>query len=121
MFAAGNHLVIFEPFGGKLDRRRDCPNTPGGFVLVDPKTGVVTYRLALSYHFSQLVGSADGRYLYGLDVGDIRWQHVRVVKVDAVSGATVGTKKLEPDVWFLTSGTIPQEIEGHLDLTAIIH
>jgi hypothetical protein len=121
VLAAGDRLVVFEGFGGKLDRRRDCPNTPGGFVLVDPKTGVATYRLARSYHFSQLVGSADGRYLYGLDVGDVRWKHVRVVKLDAGSGATVGTKKLEHDVWFLASGTIPQEIEGHLDLTAIIH
>jgi hypothetical protein len=121
VLASGDRLVIFEGFGGKLDRRRDCPNTPGGYALVDPKTGVATNRLAPSCHFSQLVGGVDGRYLYGLDVGDIQWEHVRVVKLDAVSGAIVGTKKLQDGVWFLTSGIIPQEIEGHLDLTAIVH
>ena len=121
ILAAGDRLVIFEEFGSKLDRRRGCPNAPGGFVSVDPKTGVATERLARSYHFRQMVGSADGRYLYGLDVGNIQWKHVRVVKLDAVSGTTVGTKKFEDGVWFLTSGIIPREIEGHLDLTAIIH
>ena len=119
MLAAAERLVIFEQFGHSLDRRRHCATAPGGFVVVDPKTGATTDRLAASDHYRQMTASPDGRRLYGLDVGDIQWKQVRIVKLDAMSGATIRTKSLDSDVWFLTSGTIPQEMEGHLDLTAL--
>ena len=118
ILAAGERLVIHEEFGHKLDRRRSCATAPGGFVVVDPKTGATTDRLAAAEHFRQMAASADGRYLYGLDVDDLQWKQVRIVKLDAASGATVGTKTLDSDVWFLNSGTIPREMEGNLDLTA---
>lgn len=121
ILAVGDRLVIYEQFGDKLDRRRDCPRVAGGFVLLDPKTGVATDRLAASNHFRQMVGSADGRYLYGLDVGNVQWKQLRLVKLDATSGATITAKSLDDDVWFLTSGTIPPEMEGNLDLTAVVH
>jgi hypothetical protein len=114
--AAGERLVVYEQFGHKLDRRRMCAAVPGGFVMVNSKTGAVTRRLAASSHFREIVGSPDGRYLYGLDVGDVRWKCVRILKLDAASGGTVGTKILEDDVWSLTSGTIPQEMVGRMDL-----
>ena len=120
MLAAGERLVIYEQFGHKLDRRRsNCATVPGGFVVVDPKTGATTDWLAASGHFRQMTGSAGGRCLYGLDVGDLQWKRVRIVKLDAASGATIGVKSLESDVWFLTSGTIPREMEGRLDLRAV--
>ncbi len=118
VLAVGNHLVIYDVFGDKLDRRQDCPQAKGGFVVVDPKTGAATERLAASNHFFHLVASADGRYLYGLDMGGL-WTQLRIVKLDAASGGTISTKKLDDDVWFLTSGIIPSEMEGHLDLTAV--
>lgn len=119
VLAAGDRLVIYDVFGDKLDRRHDCPQAKGGFVVVDPKTGTATERLAASDHFFQLVASADGRYLYGLDMGGL-WTQVRIVKMDAASGGTIRTKKLDDDVWFLTKGVIPSEMEGHLDLSAVV-
>ena len=120
VLAVGDRLVVYDVFGDKLDRRHACPGAEGGFVVIDPKTGAATERRAASGHFRQLVPSADGRYLYGLDVGDISWTQVRIVKLDTTSGATIRTKKLDDDVWFLTSGIIPSEMGGHLDLTAVV-
>jgi len=116
--AVGDRLVIYDVFGDKLDRRRDCPEAEGGFVVVDPKTGAATGRLAAADHFFQLVPSADGRYLYGLDMGGL-WTQIRIVKLDATSGNTISMKKLDDDVWFLTSGTIPSGMEGHMDLAVV--
>ena len=119
VLAVGDRLVVYDVFGDKLDRRHECPEAKGGFVAVDPKTGAATERLAASAHFSQLIPSADGRYLYGLDMGGL-WTQVQIVKFDVASGAAISTKKLDDDVWFLTSGMIPREMEGHLDLRAVV-
>jgi hypothetical protein len=113
---AGERLVVYQPFGDKLDWRRNCPITPGGFILVDPKTGAATDRLAGSEHFRQIVASPDGRRLYGLDVGDTQWKQVRLISLDTLTGAIVRVRDLDADVWFLTLGTIPDELKGRLDL-----
>ncbi len=120
LLAVGDGVVIYDLFGDKLDQRHDCPQASGGFFVVNPKTGLTSARLDPTDHFRQLISSADGRYLYGLDVADIGWTRVRIVKLDAATGAIISSKNLEDDVWFLTSGTIPGELEGKLDLAAVV-
>jgi hypothetical protein len=120
LLAAGDRVVIYDLFGDKLDQQHDCPRALGGFVVVNPKTGAASARLAPTDHFRQLISSADGRYLYGLDVGEIGWTRVRIVKLDTAAGTIISSKNLEDDVWFLTSGKIPSEMEGRLDLAAAV-
>ncbi len=103
VIAAGKKVAIFAGFGMKSD---GFCNLAGGYLLADPETGTVLGRLAPAMHFRQLVSSDDGRYLYGLDVGDKAWKTVRIVKLDAVTGNLITERTLEPDVWYLTSGTL---------------
>jgi hypothetical protein len=105
VIAAGTKVAIFAAFGLKSDG--SC-NLAGGYLLADPDTGAVLGRFAPAMHFRQLVSGDDGRYLYGLDVGDKAWKTVRLVKIDAVTGNLITERALEPDVWYLTSGTLVQ-------------
>jgi hypothetical protein len=98
--AAGNKVAIFAAFGLKSDR---ICNLPGGYALADPDTGTVLGRFASAMHFRQKVSGDDGRYVYGLDVGDA-WTNVRNVKLDAATGQLLAERILEPDVWYLTRG-----------------
>jgi hypothetical protein len=117
VIASGARLVIYGQFGLKSDGA--CA-VPGGFLVVDPATGAVTDRLASSLRFRQMVASSDGRALWGLDVGDPAWGKVRIVKIDAATGQVIDEKLLDSDIWYLTTGQIPHEMQGHLDLTAMI-
>ena len=117
MIASGGRLVIYDQFGLKSDGA--CA-VLGGFVVTDPSTGTVTDRFASDMSFRQMVGSSDGLYLYGLEVGSPAWRRVRIVKIEARTGQVVAEKSLDPDVWYLTTGQIPDEIRGHLDLAAIL-
>lgn len=103
VIAAGSKVAIFAGFGLKSD---GFCNLAGGYLLADPDTGAVLDRFAPAMHFRQMVSSDDGRYLYGLDVGDKAWKAVRIVKLDAVTGNLITERTLEPDVWYLTSGTL---------------
>jgi hypothetical protein len=115
--AAGDRLVIYGQFGLKSDGA--CA-VPGGFVVADPNTGAVTDRFAANLNFRQMVAGSDGRYLYGLDVDSPAWRQVRIVKIDAVTGQIVAEKNMDPDVWYLTTGSLPREMQGRLDLVAMI-
>jgi hypothetical protein len=117
IIAADGRLVIYGQFGLKSD---GACTVPGGFVVADPGSGGVTGRFASDLTFRQMVASSDGRYLYGLDVGSPAWRHVRIVKIEALTGQVVAEKSLDADVWYLTTGQIPDEIRGHLDLAAIL-
>jgi hypothetical protein len=103
VIAAGTKVAIFAGFGLKSD---GFCNLAVGYLLVDPDTGAVLGKFAPAMHFRQLVSSDDGRYLYGLDVGDKAWKTVRIVKLDAVTGNLITERTLKPDVWYLTSGTL---------------
>ena len=87
-------------------------------MVVNPKTGAVSNRLATTEHFAQMLTDEDNRYLYGLDVGDLRWKRVRIIKLDSNSGTATAIKDLDDDVWFLNSGAIARVLDGHLDLVA---
>jgi hypothetical protein len=117
IIASGGRLAIYGQFGLKSDGAR---TVPGGFVFADPGSGGVTGRFASDLTFRRMVASPDGLYLYGLDVGSPAWRRVRIVKIEARTGQVVAEKSLDPDVWYLTTGQIPDEIRGHLDLAAIL-
>ena len=103
VIAAGSKVAVFAAFGLKSD---GVCNLAGGYVLADPNTGAVLGRFAPAMHFRQMVSSDDGRYVYGLDVGDNAWKTVRIVKLDAVTGNLITERTLEPDVWYMTSGML---------------
>jgi hypothetical protein len=117
IIASGGRLAIYGQFGLKSD---GACTVPGGFVFADPGSGGVTGRFASDLTFRRMVASPDGLYLYGLDVGSPAWRRVRIVKIEARTGQVVAEKSLDPDVWYLTTGQIPDEIRGHLDLAAIL-
>ena len=85
---------------------KEMRNLPGGYALADPATATVLGRFAPAMHFRQMVSSDDGVYVYGLDVGDNAWKTVRIVKLEAATGQLIAERTLEPDVWYLTSGTL---------------
>jgi hypothetical protein len=116
VIASGTRLAIYAQFGLKSD---GACTAPGGFVTVDPATGVVTDRLRSELSFRQMVAGSGGKHLYGLDVGTPAWQRVRIVKLAAATGQVIAEKKMESGVWYLTAGWIPHEIEGRMDLAAI--
>jgi hypothetical protein len=103
VIAAGSKVAIFAGFGLKSD---GICNLPGGYALSDPDTGTVLGRFASAMHFRQMVSSDDGRYVYGLDVGNNAWKKVRIVKLDTATGQLITERTLEPDVWYLTSGAL---------------
>jgi len=113
MIASAAKLIIYPRFGGKGDSSCQCQ---GGFAIADPGTSVVSDHFD-SNRFAQIVASPDGRYLYGLDVGKPAWRRVQLLKMDA-TGSVTGQRDLDPDVWSLTGGRIPQQLQGQMDLSA---
>ena len=117
---AGGLLFVAEQFGGKLDRRAGCGReVPGGVLLVDAQTGQVKTRLAPELHFAQLISSADGKELYGVDVRDQNWTSVGLVLLDSATGRTLARRDLVSDVCFLTLATISARLvpQGHVEAT----
>ena len=114
VIASAGKLVIYPEFGGAGDS--NCKG-PGGFMVADPTTGAVMERFGSS-RFRQMVASPDGRYLYGLEVGSPSWREVKIVQIDSATGRVTAQKILTPDVWYMTRGRIPQEMLGHMDLSA---
>ena len=113
MLASAAKLIIYPRFGGKGDSGCQCP---GGFAIADPGTGVASDRFD-SNRFWQIVASPDGRYLYGMEVGTPAWRRVQLLKMDA-TGRVIGQRDLDPDVWYLTGGRIPQQLQGQMGLSA---
>lgn len=104
---AGDLLFLAELFGGKLDRRARCGSVVrGGVLLVDPQTGKVKRHFAPELHFAQLISSADGVELYGLDVRDQTWTSVGLVLLDSATGRILARRELASDVWALSLATI---------------
>ena len=64
--AAGDRLFVNEVFGGKIDRRTNCDDVPGGVWSIDTTTGRLNGPLAAELHFWLLLPNADGSELYGI-------------------------------------------------------
>lgn len=111
MVGAGGHLLLFELFGAKLDRRNFCTTgVPGGLLSIDPQTGRVLTHLDTEFHFASLVPSADGKELYGIDVRDTTWSSVGLVRLNAISGEVLAKRNLQADVWFIDLATVPKNL-----------
>jgi hypothetical protein len=111
MLGAGGRLFLYEPFGGKLDRRDGCAiEIPGGLLAVDPQTGGILAHLAPDFHFASLISGADGNELYGIDVRDTTWTSVGLVRLSAITGEVLASRNLTSDVWFIDLATIPSEL-----------
>jgi hypothetical protein len=112
IFGAGGQLLLLELFGGKGDRRaRSCgKGVPGGVLLIDPNTGSIKAHLAPDFHFAQLIASADGGELFGIDVRDKSWRSVGLVRLDAATGRVLAQRNLVADVWSIGLATVPAEL-----------
>lgn len=110
---AGTRLLVYEAFGGKLDRRRRNPDRdtiPGGALLVDPETGAWDH-LASSTYFSRIVPSPDGRWLYGTDsVDPNREGPVQLIRMDAATGEFAVQRPLADDTWFISHARLPEQL-----------
>jgi hypothetical protein len=125
--AAGDLLFLAEIFRGnasKADLRTSCDRgVNGGVLLVDPKTGQVKNHFAPELHFGQLISSADGKELYGIDLKDPTWKAVGLVLLDSASGRILARRDLvseHMDVRHLelstiSPGSVPQ---GQVDAIA---
>jgi len=110
VLAAGRRLLVFEQFGGKGDRRGRSKDVPGGAFLVDPQTGKQMAHLVPELHFAQLIPSADGKELYGIDVGNMNWSSVSLVRLNAETGEVLARRELSPDVWSFDLANLSQEL-----------
>ena len=75
-------------------------------LLVDPQTGQLKNRSAPEVHFGQLIPSADGKELYGIDVRDSTWKSVGLVLLDSASGRVLARRDLVSGVWHLALSTV---------------
>ena len=109
--AGGEHLFLYQGFGGKGDSRRDGQGAPGGIFSVEPSGGKVVGHLARSVQFARVIADKDGRFLYGIDSGMTGWRGpVRLLKLDASNGEVVAERALEQDVWFFSLGKLPASV-----------
>ena len=86
-------------------------------LLVDPQTGRMKQRFTPELHFAELISSADGTKLYGLDVRDPSWNSVGIVLVDPATGRTLVKRDLATGVCHLTLATISAGLvpQGHVE------
>jgi hypothetical protein len=120
MVGAGNRILLYEGFGGKLDRRPNCRRSvPGGVFSVDPETGNIGRRLAGGLHFASLVPSPDGKELFGIDLRHSNWDAVRLVRIDVETGSVLVKKELMPDVWFIDLAQISRRLVPHGQLETV--
>ncbi|MBA3441285.1 MAG: hypothetical protein H0T92_15585 [Pyrinomonadaceae bacterium] len=111
LLAAGERLFLYEQFGTKIDRRRNYGEVTGGLFVIEPRSGRVVAHLAPSIEFARLIVSPDGRRLYGIDSGPTDWRGpVRLLQLDATSGAVITERTLEDDVWFISLATLPKSL-----------
>src|SRR5262245_30400601 len=110
--AGGEHLFLYQGFGGKGDSRRDDgQGAPGGIFSVEPAGGKIVGHLARSVQFARVIADKDGRFLYGIDSGMTGWRGpVRLLKLDASNGEVVAEHALEQDVWFFSLGELPASV-----------
>lgn len=94
------HLLLYERFGTKLDRRSSLSTAPaGGIYEVDPASGSVISSLVPELHFSVVKADALGEKIFGIDVASENWAAVHLVKVDRQSGHVDAARELAPNVW----------------------
>jgi len=109
--AAGGHLLVYERFGTKFDRRSSSDAAQGGGVYeIDPASGSVISSLLPDLHFAVIKIDARGEKLFGIDVASETWEGVRLVKIDRRSGHVDAVRELGSDIWNIDLADIQAEL-----------
>lgn len=108
--AVGSRLAIYTA---------DTACTGAGYWLIDPASAAARTHLAEGLHFTRLIGSTDGKWLYGVEMPPAPAKELRLVKLDAATGDVRASHALAADSWRLTLGGIPDEWQGRMDLRAL--
>jgi hypothetical protein len=98
LVASAGNLFVYEEFGFKVDRRRECAGrVPGGAWVVEPATGKLTRQIAADLHFSALVSDQAGSELYGMSTEDPNWElPAELVRIDPRDGRILQSRHLGP-------------------------
>lgn len=116
MIAARGRILVYEPFGFKLDRLNECARSiMGGVYVLDPSSGQVIAHLTPSLYFMRVVAGIGDRELYGIDARG----PVRLIKLDSESGDILADRILDDDVYNLTLVKIPGSILPHGDVESV--
>jgi hypothetical protein len=102
--AAAGRLVLYEVFGGKLDRRDRCDDVPGGAWMVDPASGRLEMHVVPDLHFWELIPNHDGSELYGI-TSDLAGTQApgELVRIDARRGKVLQRRVLDSDYWWIAA------------------
>jgi hypothetical protein len=106
--ASGSSLFLYEMFGLKVDRRRQCgEELAGGAWVVDPTTGRLLSQVAPKLHFSELISNPAGSELYGLtsDHADSPGP-VTLVRIGASTGQVLQSRTLDADYWWIATARL---------------
>jgi hypothetical protein len=101
---APGRLFLAEAYGFNVDRRRACPDAPGGIYGIDPASGRVD-AIARSVHVNRLAVSRDSGDLYVIESGP-----ARLLRLDARTGRTLAAATLDAGDWSLALATIPRPL-----------
>ncbi|MBI2918497.1 MAG: hypothetical protein HYY01_10960 [Chloroflexi bacterium] len=114
LVGGGGRLFVYTPLSwwSRIDPRSTGQAVIGGIFVVEPTTREVVAHLASSHDFRQVLASQDGRYLYGVveEGGPHREGPVRLLKLDAASGATLAERILPSDAGSITTATLPEKL-----------
>ncbi|MGH8247827.1 MAG: hypothetical protein ACREUU_15515, partial [Gammaproteobacteria bacterium] len=98
--AAAGNIFIYELFGFKGDRRKDCAGkVPGGAWMIDPQTGRLISQIAPDVYFSALIRDRAQSTVYALAASGA------LLKIDARDGHILKSRALGPG--FLRIGMAP--------------
>ncbi len=120
LVAAGETLLLHEPFGSKADRTPGCQTRlPGGAWMLDPATGRLTRQIAAGFHFNVLIPDSSGSTLYGVDPGNGNWGGpVKLVALNVRDNEVMKSRVLDPGVLQISIGQLRQVPKGDVQISS---
>jgi hypothetical protein len=98
--AAMGRLFVYEVFGFKGDRKRNCgASVPGGAWMLDPGSGRLLSHIAGDVAFSALMGDRTEPVLYGLGSG-------KLLRIDAGDGRVLKSRTVDSRFLRMTVGSM---------------
>ena len=118
IIASGDHLLLYEIFGMKVDRRTRCQNVPGGAWILEPITAQLTYSLAPTLYFSQLIPNRAGSEIYGItsEAPDMQ-APPELVRIDIHNGDVMQSRLLDRDYWWIAVAPLRVSYSGDVSVT----
>lgn len=111
--ATPDRLIVYEQFGGKLDRRERCDNVPGGALIVDPQSGQVLSQVSSQYHFWRIIPNQTGSELYGItSLGTVGGSPAELLRIDAHTGNVLELRPLDGDFWSIAVAGLKSSPSG---------